>query len=224
MSPVCTRRVYSREGCRVTGTMKVFAVCMLVLYLCLGALAAYFGFSARETSNTREYHALLVRDICIYPDSPAQTTGLLAGLILLASQILVIATCGCSCRWNNKQGKGLNATMVGLGCILGCLFSGLSAAFFASGAAMSKPTERYRSQHKYNNSNDCAQPKWTAAIALLVVAVFLGIVFFVGIILETREGALTTPLPQVILPTAEPEIPSCAPDSAPPAEIDKPPV
>lgn len=40
--------------------------------------------------------------------------------VLLAAQILVIAICGCSCRWNNKmQGKGLNATMVGLGCILG---------------------------------------------------------------------------------------------------------
>ena len=35
------------------GTMKMFAVCMLVLYLCLGALAAFFGFSARDTSNTR---------------------------------------------------------------------------------------------------------------------------------------------------------------------------
>lgn len=33
--------------------MKVFAVCMLLFYLCLGAVAAYFGFAARHTSNTR---------------------------------------------------------------------------------------------------------------------------------------------------------------------------
>ena len=101
------------------------------------------------------------------------------------------------------------------------LFTGLSAAFFASGAAMSRPSERYRAQYKHNNSDDCAQPKWTAAIALLFVAVFLGIVFFIGIILETRKCGLTTPLPQVIPPTAVPEIPSCPPNPAPPAETDK---
>jgi len=33
--------------------MKICAVFMLVLYLCLGALAAYFGFSARHSSRTR---------------------------------------------------------------------------------------------------------------------------------------------------------------------------
>lgn len=33
--------------------MKVITVCMLLLYLCLGALAAYFGFSAKHTSGTR---------------------------------------------------------------------------------------------------------------------------------------------------------------------------
>lgn len=198
--------------------MKACAVSMLVLYLCLGALAAYFGFSARKSSNTREYHALLVRDICIYPDSPAQTTGLLAGLILLVAQMLVIATCGCSCRWNNKkQVKGLNATVVGLGCILGCLATGLSAAFFTSGAAMSRPAERYRARHKTNTSDDCAHPKFTTAIALLFVALFFGFIFYSGIIRETRKGGLTTPLPQVIPATAVPENsnPSAPPDSAP---------
>ena len=104
------------------------------------------------------------------------------------------------------------------------LFTGLSAAFFASGAAMSRPAERYRSQHKHNNSNDCAQPKWTAAIALLFVAVFLGVVFFIGIFLETRKGVSTTPLPQVMLPIAVPEIPSNPPNPAPSAEADKSPV
>jgi hypothetical protein len=38
---------------RRSETMKVFAVCMLLFYLCLGAVAAYFGFAARHTSNTR---------------------------------------------------------------------------------------------------------------------------------------------------------------------------
>ena len=67
----------------------------------------------------QEYHVLLVNDICIYPDSPAQTSGLLAGLILLLAQMLVICTCGCSCRWDNKkQSESWNATMVGVGCIL----------------------------------------------------------------------------------------------------------
>jgi len=33
--------------------MKVCAVLMLALYLCLGALAAYFGFSAKHSSKTR---------------------------------------------------------------------------------------------------------------------------------------------------------------------------
>ncbi|XP_024365032.1 uncharacterized protein [Physcomitrium patens] len=202
-------------------TMKVFAVLMLLLYLCLGALAAHFGFSARHTSNTREYHALLVRDICIYPDSPAQTTGLLAGLILLVAQILVIATCGCTCHWNNRnQVGGVNATMVGLGCILGCFATGLSAAFFASGSALSRPAERYRQRHKTDDSNDCAQPKFTVAIALLFTAVCLGIIFFIGIIREARKGVLTNPIPQVIPPTAvvpEPDDPSRFQDSAPPS-------
>ena len=78
---------------------------------------------------------------------------------------------------------------------------------------------------KYNNSNDCAQPKWTAAIALLFVAVFLGVVFFIGIILDTSKDVLTTPLPQVAPPTAVPEtIPSCPADPVSSAHTDKPPV
>lgn len=197
--------------------MKICAVFMLVLYLCLGALAAYFGFSARHSSKTREYHPLLVRDICIYPDSPAQTTGLLAGLILLVAQMLVIATCGCSCRWSSrKQLKGVNASVIGFGCILGCLATGLSAAFFASGAAMGRPTERYRARHKTNTSEDCAEPKFTVAIALLFVALFFGFIFYLGIIRETRRRVLTTPLPQVMPPTAAVlENPSGPQDSSP---------
>lgn len=104
------------------------------------------------------------------------------------------------------------------------LFTGLSAAFFASGAAMSRPAERLRAQQKYNNSNDCAQPKWTAAIALLFVAVFLGFIFFLGIVLETRKNVLTTPLPQTMPPIAEPVIPSSSPNAPPPAKPDKSPV
>lgn len=201
--------------------MKMCAVCMLVLYLCLGALAAYFGFAARHSSNTIEYHALLVREICLYPDSPAQTTGLLAGLILLVAQMLVIATCGCSCRWNTrKQVKGVNATVIGLGCILGCLATGLSAAFFASGSAMSRPAERYRARHKTNTSDDCAQPKFTTAIALLFVAIFFGVIFYLGIIRETRRGVLTTPLPQsvVTIPPSTSTTTSSA-ESTPPSTL-----
>ncbi|XP_024378426.1 uncharacterized protein [Physcomitrium patens] len=198
--------------------MKVITVCMLLLYLCLGALAAYFGFSAKHTSGTREYHVLLYKDICIYPDSPAQTTGLLAGLILLVAQMLVIATCACTCRWNDKkQVEGLNATIIGLGCILGCFASGLAAAFFASGSALSRPAERYRVREKTNTSADCAQPKFTTAIALLFVAVFLGFIFFVGIVQEARKGVLTTPLPQTAtVPTADPENSSQTTDTTPP--------
>lgn len=79
------------------------------------------GFKLNSVVMTlQEYHVLLVNDICIYPESPAQTSGLLAGLILLLVQILVICTCGCSCRWDNKkQPEGWNATVVGVGCILG---------------------------------------------------------------------------------------------------------
>lgn len=205
-------------------TMKVFAVCMLLFYLCLGAVAAYFGFAARHTSNTREYHVLLVREICIYPDSPAQTSGLLAGLILLVAQMTVIATCACTCRWNNKkQVEGLNATMVGLGCVFGCFASGLAAAFFASGSALSRPAERYRVRHSANTSSDCVQPKFTTAIALLFVALFLGVVFFVGIVQEARKGVLTTPLPQILPPIADPENPSQRGiDSAPPPPLPGP--
>lgn len=185
--------------------MKVFSVSMLVLYLCLGVTSAYFGFAARETSNTREYHVLLVREICIYPDSPAQTTGLLAGLILLVAQILVIATCACTCRWNDKkQVQGLNASMVGLGCVLGCSAAGLSAAFFASGSALSRPSERYRVRHRTNSSADCAQPRFTIAISLMFVAIFWGVVFFIGIIQGARKGVLTTPLPHQITPVQDP--------------------
>jgi len=189
--------------------MKTFAGFILALYLCLGALAAYFGFAARHTSNTREYHVLLFRDICIYPDSPAQTTGLLAGLILLVGQMLVIATCACTCRWSNKkQVEGLYATMVGLGCVLGCFASGLSAAFFASGSALSRPAERYRVRHRSNTSSDCAQPKFTVAIALMFVTIFFGVIFYIGIIQEARRGMLTTPSPQQVTPVADPENPT----------------
>lgn len=202
--------------------MKVFAVCMLALYLCLGGLAAYFGFAAKHTSNTREYHVLLVTEICIYPDSPAQTTGLLAGLILLVAHMLVIATCACTCRWNMKQVEGLNATMVGFGCVLSCFASGAAAAFFASSSALSRPAERYRVRHRANTSSDCAQPKFTTAIALLFVALFLGFVFYIGIIREARNGVLTTPLPQLVPPTADPENLSYrANDSAPPPGPDR---
>lgn len=53
-SKTWVRVICTLEGfCRAFGTMKACAVSMLVLYLCLGALAAYFGFSARKSSNTR---------------------------------------------------------------------------------------------------------------------------------------------------------------------------
>lgn len=210
--------------------MKVFTVSMLVLFLCLGAVSAYFGFAARDTSNNREYHVQLVREICIYPDSPAQTTGLLAGLILLVAQMLVIATCACTCRLNDKkQMEGLNASMVGLGCVFGCFASGLSAAFFASGSALSRPSERYRVRHRSNSSADCAQPRFTIAISLMFVAIILGVVFFIGIILEARKGVLTTPQPQQITPVPDPESdpgnpPPDLEPSAPPTGPDRLPV
>jgi hypothetical protein len=98
--------------------------------------------------------------------------------------------------------------MVGLGCVLGCFASGLSAAFFASGSALSRPAERYRVRHRSNTSSDCAQPKFTVAIALMFVTIFFGVIFYIGIIQEARRGMLTTPSPQQVTPVADPENPT----------------
>lgn len=98
-----------------------------------------------------------------------------------------------------------------------CSFAaGLGAAFFASGSALSRPSERYRTRHKTNDSDDCVQPKFLAAIALLFCTLFFGFVFFLAIIREVRKGMLTSPLPQILPPMATARQPSSSPAPPPP--------